>query len=258
MESLLQTTGKFTAIWQSRDYGRDWPVYEWQKHLFEPYISNHVFDGRHKVVMDNAILFDDWVYANDPEYYANSAAKTPSWCIRTMIFTTWESIDTCISVGFSARSGLLCSTPSMCWYFRWGISEEIPASSVPASDRRYAWSFVGEGGNSSPPDMIRAMSSIEPHICYSVTPIRGMAFFDRIPPGRKELRNRTTTKYSGNPCLLLRQWEMRTSNVGAPMTLLKLEHYQFWKGGRLWIITGVSWEITRSRLSIHGPTHASL
>ena len=75
MESLRPGTGKFTAIWQSRDYGRDWPMYEWQKHLFEPYISNHVFDGKHQVVMDNAILFDDWIYATDPEYYAKFRGK---------------------------------------------------------------------------------------------------------------------------------------------------------------------------------------
>ena len=116
----------------------------------------------------------------------NSAAKTPSWSIRTTSFTTWESIDTCISVGFSARCGLLCSTPSVL-VFPLGYSEEIPASAVPASDRRYAWSFVGERGKSSRPDMIRAMSSIEPHICYSVTPIRGMTFFDRNSTEKKRI-----------------------------------------------------------------------
>ncbi len=35
--------------------------------------------------------------------------------------------------------------------------------------------------------MIRAMSSVEPHICYSVTPIRGMTFFDRNSNGKKRI-----------------------------------------------------------------------
>ena len=71
--------------------------------------------------------------------------------------------------------------------FPLGYTQDIPPSVVPASDRHYAWSFVGEGGKSSRPDMIRAMSSVEPHICYSVTPIRGMTFFDRNSNGKKRI-----------------------------------------------------------------------
>ena len=162
MESLLRMTVKFTAIWQSRDYGRDWPMYEWQKHLFEPYISNHVFDGKHQVVMDNAILFDDWVCARDPEYYENSAAKTPFWCIRTTVLATDLGVDRYVYFRGVFRS-LWSSVfnPKHVLVFPLGYTEEIPRQrAVPASDRRYAWSFVGEGGKSSRPDMIRAMSSI--------------------------------------------------------------------------------------------------
>ena len=164
-------------------------------HLFEPYISDHVFDGRHQVVMDNAILFDAWICANDPEYYAKFRGKN---AFLVDPYDDYYDLGVDQYVHFRGVFRSFWSSvfnPKHVMVFPLGYTQEIPASAVPASDRRYAWSFVGEGGKSSRPDMIRAMSSIEPHICYSMTPIRGMTFFDCNSTGKKRIANRTTTKY---------------------------------------------------------------
>ena len=57
---------KYTAIWQSRvPHERDWI-----EEIFDPYISGHVTDGKHRVVLDNAILMDAFIQCHDPAYYA--------------------------------------------------------------------------------------------------------------------------------------------------------------------------------------------
>ncbi len=57
---------KYTAIWQSRiPHERDW-----LEEILGPYISDHVPDGKHQVVLDNAILLDAFIQCHDPAYYA--------------------------------------------------------------------------------------------------------------------------------------------------------------------------------------------
>ena len=48
---------KFTAIWQAADPKER----EWIEELFGPYIQEHVFDGAHSLVLDNAILMDAFI-----------------------------------------------------------------------------------------------------------------------------------------------------------------------------------------------------
>src|SRR4029077_12913833 len=42
-------------------------------------------------------------------------------------------------------------------------------------------------GKSSRPDMVRNLSTIEPHICFSSTPVGGVEFFDRGPAGKRRI-----------------------------------------------------------------------
>ncbi len=198
MEPALPSTGKFTAIWQSADEGRDWPLFHRMKTLFEPFISNHVFDGKHQVVMDNAIVFDAWVYANDPAYYARFQGKNAFLVhigdefyelgvdryvhFRGVFRHFWSSV-------FNPKHVMVLPLGS--------YLKETPASVAAASERRYAWSFIGSAGTSSRPEMVRAMSAIEPHLCYSTSPIRGITFFDRNSTGKKRIPQQDTFEILG-------------------------------------------------------------
>jgi hypothetical protein len=188
MESASPPTMRFTAIWQSKDDGADWPLRDWLMQLFEPFISNHVFDAKHEIVMDNVILFDSFIYVHDPEYYKKFHGKNAFLVhlgdeflelgadryvhFRGVFRNIWSSV-------FNPRHVMVLPLG----YYNKGTG----AIAVPASDRRYAWSFVGEGAKVSRPDMVRAMSPIEPHMCFSSTPIRGLTFFSHSPTGRKKV-----------------------------------------------------------------------
>ena len=198
VEPALQSPLKFTAIWQSKDCGRDWPGRGWIMRLFEPYISEHISDGEHEVAMDNAIVFDPWVSARDPSYYAKFRGKNAFLVhlydeffdlgvgryahFRGVFRFYWSSV-------FNPRHVMVLPLGS--------FVEQVPASVLRASDRRYAWSFIGDGGKTSRPEMVRAMSAIEPHICFSTTPIRSIAFFDRDSAGSKRIPLHDTLEILG-------------------------------------------------------------
>ncbi len=189
MVSPLSTETKFTAIWQSGDLGKNYPFYHWLKRLFDPYIAEHIYDGKREVVRENAILFDAWVYANDASYYAKFKDKN-SFLVhigdefydlgvdryvyfRGVFRMIWSSV-------FNPRHVFVLPLGS--------YIEELPATITPVLDRRYAWSFIGDAEKVSRPDMVRAFSSIEPHICFSSTPVRGVSFFGS-EPGKRRIPN---------------------------------------------------------------------
>jgi hypothetical protein len=198
LNSALQTTRKFTAIWQSEPNGRDWPLYNWLTQLFAPYISESIFDGKHQVVKDNVILFDAWVYARDPAYYAKFHGKN-AFLVHPFDEFFDLGVDRYVHFrGVFRQYWSSVFNPKHVMVFPLGsYIEQIPTTVVRASDRRYAWSFIGEGGKSSRPDMVRAMSSIEPHICFSTSPIHGIAFFDRNPAGKKKIPLQDTFEILG-------------------------------------------------------------
>ena len=179
---------KFTAIWQSSARGADWPLFDWLKRLFEPYIAEHIFDPHHQVVMDNAIVFDAWVYSYDPAYYARFKGKNAFLVhigdeflelgfdryvyFRGVFRMIWSSV-------FNPRHVMTLPLGS--------YINSPPASITPVAERRYAWSFIGDAEKVSRPDMVRAFSTLEPHVCYSSTPVPGVTFFERGPTGKRRI-----------------------------------------------------------------------
>lgn len=183
MGSSLPQIPKFTAIWQSDGFFERY----WLKSLFEPYISDHILDGKHELVMDNVILFDAFVYSNDPEYYAKFSGKN---AYLVHLGDEFYELGTDRYVHFRGVFRTMWSkvfNPEHVLVLPLGYSLQNQASFVTASERRYAWSFVGEAGKSSRPDMVRSLSAIEPHICFSSTPVRGVTFFDQTPLGKKRI-----------------------------------------------------------------------
>ncbi len=65
--------------------------------------------------------------------------------------------------------------------------QKLPESLKSVSERRYAWSFIGGASKVSRPDMVRAMSSIQPHFCYSSSHVGGVTFYERDANGKRVL-----------------------------------------------------------------------
>lgn len=187
MQSPLGSGPKFTAIWQF-EVGNKEANHESLARFFEPFIQDHVHDCKHQVVMDNAVVFDAWVYANDPSYYARFKGKDAFLvhigdefyeigadryqCFRGVFRSYWSSV---FNPKYVKVLPLGCALP------------DSAASIMPASQRRYAWSFIGQAGKCTRPDMVRALSTVEPHISFSTTAVRGMSFWTKGIVGPKRI-----------------------------------------------------------------------
>ena len=184
----MHSSPKFTAIWQATEGGADWPQFPWVKRVFEPYISEHIFDGKHQVVKDNVIVFDAWVYSNDPEYYKKFKGKN---AFLVHIGDEYYELGADRYVNFRGVFRMIWTSvfnPEHVMTFPLGsYIRELPSRVLPATERRYAWSFIGDAGKVSRVDMVRAMSSIEPHICYSSSPVGGVTFFERNATGKRRI-----------------------------------------------------------------------
>jgi hypothetical protein len=177
---------QFTAIWQSQTSGSDWPLFNWVMRVFRPFISDVIFDGHHQVIRDNAIVFDAWIYAVDPAYYQQFRGKN---AFLVHIGDEFYQIGADRYRNFRGIFRMLWSSvfdPEFVMTIPLGTYiKEPPASFPPVLERRYAWSFIGDAEKASRPEMVRKFSSIEPHHCFSATPVRGMSF---IGGGRKYSR----------------------------------------------------------------------
>ena len=184
METAVAPPRKYIAIWQDAGY------YErhFIRRIFEPYLSEHVIDGTHSLVLDNAILIDAFIYSFNPEYYTAFSGKNAFLLhlgdefyelgvdryahFRGVFRTIWASVFNPdrvmqIPLGFSSNF------------------EQLPV--VPASQRRYAWSFIGEAGKCSRPEAVRSMMPIEPHFLFSSTQVNGLTFFSDGQEGKRRI-----------------------------------------------------------------------
>jgi hypothetical protein len=62
---------KLTLLWQNTKC----PLRDWILEIFSPLIDGEVFDGEHKVVLDNCLVVDTHLNWADPAYYPSSGAR---------------------------------------------------------------------------------------------------------------------------------------------------------------------------------------
>lgn len=155
----------FTAIWQAFDFRE----LDWICELFGSQISNHLYDGKHEVVQDNCILFDKFIHTRNRAYYARFAERSRVFLFHLSdeqfhggydvyrffngVFRNyWSSVfrDSIVILPLGYSNGL-----------------SRPATMAAASSRRYAWSFAGETGRASRPEMVAALSGIGPNLCHA-------------------------------------------------------------------------------------------
>lgn len=180
----------YTAIWQAKNPHER----EWIEEVMGLYIREHVTDGQHKLVLDNSILFDAFVHCFDPDYYAQFQGKN-----AFLVHFLDENYEGSYELYQNFRGVLRCHWSDVFnekyvlkmplgYSNGWGRSGR---SITKATSRRYIWSFIGQAGKSSRPDMANMLSKIEPHFMFSTDDVPGLGFMRalegrprRIPPSQ--------------------------------------------------------------------------
>src|SRR5271165_4405739 len=145
MRSSLLPVPQFTVIWQSEELFERY----WLADLFKPYISGHIHDGRHEIVADKVILFDAFVYSHDPNYYSRFRGKN---AYLVHVGDEFYELGTDRYTHFRGVFRTMWSgvfNPDHVMVLPLGYSLENKSAVATASERRYAWSFIGEAGKSS-------------------------------------------------------------------------------------------------------------
>ena len=164
---------KFTAIWQSKKPGE----LPWIEEIFGDLITEHVFDGHHEVVLDDAILLDSFIKQTPRDYYQKFEGKN-AFLVHFLDETYEGGYDrynyfrgvfrNFWSTAFNPSRVLILPAGY------WNPAKPHFATFTPASRRKYLWSFDGELRKSSRLDAVKALRPIEPHFLRDTGPTFGM------------------------------------------------------------------------------------
>jgi hypothetical protein len=162
---------KYTAIWQMQDPHES----DWINEIFGPYLDKHVTDGKRELVMDDAILFDAFVYSRDPAYYARFRGKN-----AFLVHFLDENYEGRYELYENFRGVFRCHWSSvfnrryvMSFPLGYSVGTRRSEKIERASQRKFLWSFVGQLGKTSRPDMATALSRLEPHFLFATDDSRG-------------------------------------------------------------------------------------
>jgi hypothetical protein len=180
---------KFTVIWQSeRHASRDWV-----NEIFGPMIAEHVYDGKHELVLDNALLVDNFVYARPIDYYTKFRGRN-----AFLIHFADEFYEKGLEVytnfrGVYREFWASIFNPKYIMRLPSGYTVGTGRRSAPvaASERTYVWSFLGEMSKASRPDVARELSRVEPHFLFSTDRLAGWTIYNATPDGPRRLPRET-------------------------------------------------------------------
>ncbi|MBV8673440.1 MAG: hypothetical protein JOZ33_08400 [Acidobacteriaceae bacterium] len=173
---------KYTAIWQSHKPKE----INWVKETFGDWIGEHVFDSKHEVVLDNAILFDTFIYCFDPGYYAQFRGKN-AFLVHFQDETyagQYQLYENFRGVFRNYWSSIF--NPRFVRIFPLGFTAGLPRPLPPikrATEREYVWSFLGQTNKSSRPDMVTSLLRVQPHLFFSTDDVPGFAIFNQTGSG---------------------------------------------------------------------------
>jgi hypothetical protein len=176
---------KLTVIWQAeKPHER-----EWVDEIFGPYISEHVTDGKHELVMDNALLVDAFVHCFDKEYYAKFRGLNAylAHFLDENFDGGYERYENFRGVFRGHWSNVFNAN-----YIRkmpLGYCNGLPRREqlIPAAERNYVWSFAGHVDKSSRPEMAEELARVEPHYLFSSSPVPGFVTPLSTPEHRRLL-----------------------------------------------------------------------
>jgi hypothetical protein len=177
----------YTAIWQSPNPRER----EWIEEIFGPFFNSQVTDGKHELVLDDAILFDAFVYCNNVSYYEQFRGKN-AYLVHFLdenfegryeeIYRSFRAVFRCHwSNAFNEKY-----VKKMPLGYSNGMGRaERPIGS--ASQRKYVWSFAGQLAKSSRPDMAKALLPIQPYFLAGTDDVSGLTFLSKEDREAKRL-----------------------------------------------------------------------
>jgi hypothetical protein len=177
---------KYTGIWQSQRPHES----EFIQEMLGPYISDYVFDGKHEVVLDNSILLDAFCYALDPAYYAQFRGKN-AFLVQFLdefyegsyeeIYENFRGVFRCFwSDVFNPRRIM-----EMPLGYNNGL-DGGRVNLVPASRRKYVWSFLGQVNKSSRPDVARELLRVVPNFFFATDDVPGLLVYNKLDGKRRK------------------------------------------------------------------------
>jgi hypothetical protein len=156
---------KLTLLWQNTKC----PLRDWILEIFSPLIDGEVFDGEHKVVLDNCLVVDTHLNWADPAYYPQFRGKNaflfrePDEYLRDVsgIYVNFCGVFRTMYSGAFRRERVMPVPPG----YANGLGRH--SESKPASRRKYVWALLGVINKSTRPDALRALLPVEPGYWYA-------------------------------------------------------------------------------------------
>lgn len=191
-----------TAIWRGDDMGQ----IDWIRSILGGAINEWIFDQERTVVLNDSIVFDRYVNAQDRHMYEAFRGKNAflvdladeNYDFRPEVYSNFRGVIRCY--------GSDVFRPDFVRILPLGYFEPMsfPINvETPVAARRYIWSFMGEVGRSSRPEMAANLLSLEPHLLFSTGGQHGFNFWNTDAGKRR--------RFSPQQCL-----EILADSVFAP------------------------------------------
>ena len=151
MTFSMSTDQKYTAIWQAQKPDEE----DWIKEILGILVSEYVTDGKHEVVLENAILIDAFICSYDPAYYGGAMGKNAlpvhlldeGYVGPYDIYNNFRGVIRCFWSDIFDQRHVKKMPLGYCRGMGGGRS-----AALPATQRGYVWSFVGQTGKATRPD----------------------------------------------------------------------------------------------------------
>ena len=179
----------YTGIWHTREPHEK----DWIEEIFAPYIARYVVDRNHELIFDRSIVFDAFPILNDPAIYTRFKGKD-AFLVHFLdegyeggwkIYENFRGVIRCFWSDVFNRSRVL---PLPLGYNAGLERNREPL--IPASERKYVWSFLGQMNKSSRPDMARALSHVTPNFLFATDDLPGFVIHNKLQGGGRRLFNK--------------------------------------------------------------------
>lgn len=156
---------KLTFLWQSDKFSER----EWIRDIFASVAGEQVFDGEHRVVLDNCLLIDNYIHSKPRDYYAQFRGRS-TWLLHLSDETYEGGYDTYQNFrGVFRNYWSSVFNPRRVLQLPLGYTNGFTHEAIESDiDRRlYVWSFLGDAGKSSRPEMIEALRPMTPNYVHT-------------------------------------------------------------------------------------------
>jgi hypothetical protein len=156
---------KLTFLWQSDTFFER----DWIPDIFGSVAGEQIYDGEHRIVLDDCLLIDFFINSRPRDYYAQFRGKN-AWLLHLSDETYEGSYDVYRNFrGVFRNYWSSIFNPRRVMQLPLGYTNGFTHEAIePDIDRRlYVWSFLGHTGKSSRPEMIEALMPIEPNFIYT-------------------------------------------------------------------------------------------